>query len=49
MNDTINNNSQFDLDIFQQSIKQGIPESLPDPYVYDNSVNHAPKRKKNSQ
>ncbi|ALM21647.1 urocanate hydratase [Nonlabens sp. MIC269] len=46
MNDTINNNSQFDLDIFQQSIKQGIPESLPDPYVYDNSVNHAPKRKK---
>ena len=30
---------------FQQTILQGIPDLLPDPQPYDNSVNHAPKRK----
>ncbi|PQJ33191.1 urocanate hydratase [Nonlabens arenilitoris] len=31
---------------FRESIKQGIPDTLPAPYVYDSNVNHAPKRKK---
>lgn len=30
---------------FQQTILQGIPDLLPEPQPYDNSVNHAPKRK----
>jgi len=30
---------------FQQAILQGIPDSLPELQPYDNSVNHAPKRK----
>ena len=31
--------------IFRQQILQGIPEVLPEPRPYDESVNHAPKRK----
>ncbi|SFU30664.1 urocanate hydratase [Pustulibacterium marinum] len=30
---------------FQEHILQGIPEILPEPKTYDNSINHAPKRK----
>lgn len=30
---------------FQEQIQQGIPNSLPRPKPYDNSINHAPKRK----
>jgi urocanate hydratase len=30
---------------FQQAILAGIPEQLPDPVIYDTSVNHAPRRK----
>ena len=30
---------------FQKSIREGIPEVLPEPKAYDTSVNHAPKRK----
>ncbi len=30
---------------FQSSIRQGIPDVLPEPQLYDTSVNHAPKRK----
>jgi urocanate hydratase len=30
---------------FQQAINTGIPSELPDPKPYDESVNHAPKRK----
>jgi urocanate hydratase len=30
---------------FQQAIKTGIPHELPEPKPYDDSVNHAPKRK----
>ena len=31
---------------FRESIKQGIPNTLPAPHIYDTNVNHAPKRKK---
>ncbi|MDD3280669.1 MAG: urocanate hydratase [Bacteroidales bacterium] len=30
---------------FQEEIRNGIPSSLPPPYPYDKSINHAPKRK----
>lgn len=30
---------------FQEQILQGIPDALPEPQPYDESVNHAPKRK----
>lgn len=30
---------------FQKAIKQGIPEFLPEPQIFDKSVNHAPVRK----
>ncbi len=30
---------------FQQNIKAGIPDTLPAPKQYDNSVSHAPRRK----
>lgn len=30
---------------FQQAIQEGIPEILPEPKLYDRSVNHAPNRK----
>ena len=30
---------------FQQSIVEGIPETLPQPKPYDTTINHAPKRK----
>jgi len=33
------------MNLFQQQIKQGIPDELPQPKNYDNSINHAPKRK----
>jgi len=33
------------LQEFQEDLKQGIPSVLPQPKPYDNSVNHAPKRK----
>ena len=33
------------LQEFQNDLKQGIPSVLPEPKPYDNSVNHAPKRK----
>ena len=33
------------MNIFQQQIKQGIPDELPRLKDYDNSINHAPKRK----
>src|SRR3954467_14535389 len=32
-------------DKFKRLILQGIPEILPEPAVYDKSINHAPKRK----
>ncbi|WP_245833684.1 urocanate hydratase [Nonlabens spongiae] len=35
----------FDLVRFRESITTGIPTELPDPYVYEETVNHAPKRK----
>ena len=31
---------------FKEEILQGIPASLPEPKIYDTTVNHAPKRKK---
>ena len=31
--------------IFQQQIKNGIPDFLPSPKPYDQDINHAPKRK----
>ncbi len=31
---------------FRESVTQGIPNTLPPPYVYNPQVNHAPKRKK---
>lgn len=34
-----------EIDIFKQKILQGIPEELPPPPVYDEGVNHAPRRK----
>ena len=33
-------------DLFKINIKQGIPDSLPEPKTYDSKINHAPKRKK---
>ena len=30
---------------FQQELRQGIPSVLPEPQPWDDSVNHAPKRK----
>ena len=30
---------------FKDQIKEGIPNTLPDPKPYDTSINHAPKRK----
>ncbi|WP_124979914.1 urocanate hydratase [Nonlabens xiamenensis] len=36
----------YSLSRFRKSISQGIPDSLPEPYAYDDLINHAPKRKK---
>ncbi len=33
------------MNSFQQKIKQGIPDLLPNPKPYDKNLNHAPKRK----
>ncbi len=33
------------MNAFQQAIRQGIPDKLPDPKPYDPQVNHAPKRR----
>ena len=33
------------INAFQQAILQGIPQELPAPKPFDNSINHAPKRK----
>lgn len=33
-----------DLSIFQSLIKQGLPDQLPSPYIFDNNVSHAPVR-----
>ena len=30
---------------FRKAILEGIPEKLPEPKAYDESINHAPKRK----
>lgn len=30
---------------FSEEIKLGIPDFLPEPMPYDNTINHAPKRK----
>ena len=30
---------------FRKAILEGIPEELPEPKTYDESINHAPKRK----
>ena len=30
---------------FIADIRAGIPETLPEPQIYDTSINHAPKRK----
>ncbi len=35
----------MDTSEFKKLIAEGIPESLPDPKPYDQSINHAPKRK----
>jgi urocanate hydratase len=35
----------MELKEFQQAIKQGIPDILPEPKIWDSSINHAPKRK----
>ena len=35
----------MDLHTFQQHILQGIPDVLPPPKPYDDTINHAPKRK----
>jgi urocanate hydratase len=35
---------QMTIQDFQNAIKQGIPNELPEPKPYDNSVSHAPKR-----
>jgi urocanate hydratase len=32
-------------DLFQKEIRQGIPDTLPEPKPYDKDINHAPKRK----
>ncbi|MDE6125452.1 MAG: urocanate hydratase, partial [Muribaculaceae bacterium] len=36
---------EFTLQQFQDDIRGGIPAALPVPREYDNTVNHAPKRK----
>ena len=33
------------LEEFQNELRLGIPDPLPDPQPYDPTVNHAPKRK----
>ena len=33
------------LEEFQNELRQGIPNPLPEPQPYDPTVNHAPKRK----
>ena len=33
------------LNEFQESIRAGIPDTLPAPKPYDTTINHAPKRK----
>ena len=35
----------MELNQFQQHILQGIPSVLPQPKVYESTINHAPKRK----
>lgn len=35
----------MDLAIFQNLIRQGIPDLLPELKAFDSSLNHAPKRK----
>ena len=30
---------------FKKAILEGIPQELPEPKPYDNSINHAPRRK----
>ena len=35
----------MDIKQFQQAIREGIPEKLPDPKPYNQAINHAPKRK----
>jgi urocanate hydratase len=35
----------MELNQFQQNILQGIPAELPQPKVYESTINHAPKRK----
>ena len=32
-------------DLFQKEIRLGIPDTLPEPKLYDKDINHAPKRK----
>jgi urocanate hydratase len=36
---------KMDSSEFRRLVAEGIPETLPEPKPYDNSVNHAPKRK----
>jgi urocanate hydratase len=45
--DTMIKENRIDLSglSFRESITQGIPTELPPPYQYDESVNHAPRRK----
>lgn len=43
---TMNQTMEFSIERFRESITTGIPDQLPAPYVYDEQVNHAPKRKK---
>src|SRR5690554_1332977 len=38
-------NNPDDIATFKEFIQQGIPTNLPEPKPYDNTVNHAPKRK----
>lgn len=35
----------MDSNDFKKAILQGIPEVLPQPKLYDTTINHAPKRK----
>jgi urocanate hydratase len=35
----------MELNQFQQHILHGIPSELPQPKVYESTINHAPKRK----
>jgi urocanate hydratase len=43
---TMNQTMELSIERFRESITTGIPDQLPAPYVYDEQVNHAPKRKK---